>query len=226
MVAGFRGGDAVGEKIEISSLGAGLGRGVSLAALGGYRSLAANLVWVGMYAEWSHRRLEETRRGIELAVALNPDLTFFWIDGARIIANDMPVWEIGEERMNDLFETPEGNAIRYRYARRALAFLDQAPTDLQGSFSILKERGVIHWKRLDDLDGAIGYLRQAMLTPEPPYYLGRVCAELMVKQGRLREALDFLVGYYATLPDNDPRALKPLVAKRIHELQRSLESAP
>lgn len=212
------------ELSSVANLSGGLGRGVSLAALGGYRTLAANLVWVRMYSDWRYQMRPEVLDGIQLAVALNPDMAFFWIDGSRIIANDMPVWEVGEEQMNSLFETPEGIEVRKRYGREALAFLDQAPAWMDREFDVLKEKGVIHWRRLDDLPRAIDYFQRASALPGAPYYLARVCAELMVKQGDIAGALRYLETHWQTLPEDDPMALKGLVGQRILELRAQLAS--
>lgn len=209
---------------ELDSLMPALGHGVSVAALGGYRNLTANLVWINMYRHWERLERDETLRQMNLAVALNPNSEFFWLDGARIIANDMPTWEVGIESADVLDNTPEGIQIRYRYARMALEYLEGAPSWLSHEESILTERGLICWRKLDDLDAALGYFSQIALGEDAPYHLSRVYAELLVKNGQIEEAYRFLSEHLKTLPDDDLTAMKPLVEKRVAELAALLKS--
>lgn len=215
--------DETSMDVEMGAIEAGLGQGLTIATLGGYRNIAANFIWIGMYQDWQLRNDEAVLEKIHLAVALNPLLEYFWIDGARIIANDMPVWEVGDEAMDTLFETEEGIAVRKRYGKRALAFLEKAPKSVQSKQAILREKGVISWQKLDDLEAALEYFGRIIARPDPPYYLSRVYAELLIRSGRLEDALDFLRNHYAGLPDDDPKALKEQVADSIEALEGRLE---
>lgn len=208
---------------DLASIGGGLGQGITLAVLGGYRNVAANLVWISMYGEWQYRREAVVLEKMELAVSLNSDSTYFWIDGSRIIANDMPVWQVGDDQMESLFNDPEGIEVRKQYGEQALAFLNSAPEPVGSRIPILLEKGTICWQRLSDLDRALGYFHAAVLNPEAPYFVSRVYAELLVKNGEKRRALEYLQSHYETLPDEEREAMKPFVARRIQELSRELE---
>lgn len=210
------------DRQSLASLSGGLGGGLTLATLGGYRTITANLVWISMYGDWQYRRLPEVLSKMKLAVSLNPDSEFFWIDGARIIANDLPVWEVGDEKMETLFRTEEGIAVRKDYGRRALRFLESAPEYLQNRAAVLVEMGTIAWKKLDDLPLAIDYFQAASLTENAPFYVFRVYAELLVLNGETKRALDVLEAHFATLPENDPRAMRLFVAGRIRDLKQAL----
>ncbi|MBK1877151.1 tetratricopeptide repeat protein [Pelagicoccus mobilis] len=204
----------------LAGLSGNLGQGVSLAVLGGYRNVAANLVWIAMYGEWQYRRVNEVLEKMQLAVALNPNSLYFWIDGARIIANDMPVWQVGDDEMERLYDESdaEGVAIRLKQGRRALRFLDKAPAELEDRYEIPLERGTIYWQKLGDLENAIAQFGEALEKSNSPYFVSRVYAELLVENGRTLEAYEYLKKHYATLPDDDHSALKPLVAQRIAEI--------
>lgn len=210
---------------EMSTFSDNLGQGLSVAILGGYRNISANLVWVSMYADWQYRRKEDTLSKMNLAVALNPSSLFFWVDGARMIANDMPVWEVGDAAAGTLFETTDGIEVRYRYGRTALDFLGRAPESIAVNSKVLREKAVIHWKKLDDLKGALIYFEQAVAQPNAPYYLSRVYAEILIKDGQINKAHTFLQEHFASLPDDDMRAMKSLVAKRIQDLTILLQQA-
>ena len=211
---------------SLAGLSGNLGQGITLAALGGYRNVAANFVWISMYGEWQYRRKSSVLEKMELALTLNPDSLYFWIDGARMIANDMPVWRLGDEQMERLFDEGDGEgvAIREEYARQALRFLDQAPDSLDERYEIHLERGSIYWRRLNDLKGAIETFEDALETPDPPFFLSRVYAELLYRDGRIADACQYLKRHYESLPDGEVSALKPLVAARIAELCGALET--
>lgn len=208
----------------LRAVGPALGQGITLAALGGYSDIAANFVWIRMNRSWERRMREEVISRLRIATSLSPESTFFWVNGARIVANDMPVWEVGDDFMATLQTTAEGREIQARYARLALELLDDAPPAVASSEALLVEKCVIYWRKLDDLAAAIEILRALVERPETPYYLHRIYGELLVRAGRPSEALAFLERHYATLPDEDPAALKPVVASRIRELRQRMET--
>src|SRR5688572_5858927 len=73
---------------------AAAGQGVTLALLGGFRALVADALWIRMYVVWERRDLPGTQSLIQLVTAVDPRPTYFWINGARILANDLAVWRI------------------------------------------------------------------------------------------------------------------------------------
>lgn len=207
---------------SLASLAGGLGQGITLAALGGYRSVAANFVWISMYGDWRYRMKSDVLEKMELAVALNPDSLYFWIDGSRIIANDMPVWQVGEASMATLFEDEVGIAIRKAYGEQALRFLGRAPDRLAEEIPMIVEKGAVCWQRLGDLDRALVYFEKAVANEAVPNYVCRVYAELLAKNGRMSEACEYLEKHYEGLADGDLTAMKPFVASRIQEFRRLL----
>jgi len=212
------------ERESLAGLSGNLGQGITLATLGGYRNIAANLVWISMYGEWQYRRKSAVLEKMALAVSLRPESSYFWIDGARIIANDMPVWQVGDEQMQRLFDESDssGASIRKEYAEQALRFLDEVPISLEKRYEIHLERGAIYWQRLHDLDRAIGQFEAALACEGVPYFVSRVYAELLYRNGQLADAYQYLKTHYAALPDEDRTAMKPLVAQRLQELAREL----
>ncbi len=210
---------------SLASLSGGLGQGITLAALGGYRNVAANFVWISMYGDWRYQLKSDVLEKMNLAVSLNPDSLYFWIDGSRIIANDMPVWHVGVDHMGSLFETEDGIAIRKDYGEKALAYLNQAPPRIARQIPFLVEKAAICWQRLEDLDRALVYFEEAVSQESVPNYVCRVYAEILIKNGQFEAAYEYLKTHYASLPDNDPSAMKPFVAERIRELELRFKAA-
>lgn len=220
---------SIAEKLDQSSevetlrnLDSQFGQGLSVAILGGYRSVAANLVWLSMNQNWEERDLAGTLGKIAFATSIDPRPEIFWLNGSRIIANDMPTWTVGLENSDSLVETSEGKAIASQFADRALGFLEGSRVYHEGNPKIYIEEAMILWRKSNDLEGAIGRFEKAINTASPPYYAFRVYGELLVKLGRKKEALNLLESHYKDLPDDSIEAMKPVVAERIQNLRREL----
>ena len=90
--------ERLGQNSEVETLrnlDSQFGQGLSVAILGGYRSVAANLVWLAMNQNWEQRDLVGTLGKLAFATSIDPRPELFWLNGSRIIANDMPTWVIG-----------------------------------------------------------------------------------------------------------------------------------
>ena len=63
---------------------------------------------------------------------------------------------------------------------------------MAGEIPILLEKAVICWRRLADLERALAYFEAAVARPDVPYYVCRVYAELLVKNGSPQKAYEYL----------------------------------
>lgn len=217
--------EKLGQSSEVETLrnlDSQFGQGLSVAILGGYRSVAANLVWLSMNQNWEQRDLSGTLGKIVFATSIDPRPEIFWLNGSRIIANDMPTWIVGLENSDSLVESPEGRAIVGEFAQRALAFLAGSRVFHEKNPKIYIEEAMILWRKSNDLEGAVDRFEQAIEAEDPPYYAFRVFGELLVKLGRKEEALALLESHYETLPENSIEAMKFVVAERIRILRKEL----
>ncbi len=208
---------------DARDLSGNVGQGLSLAVLGGYRSAVANLVWLDMNSSWERRDLDATLARIRLATTIDPRPEIFWLNGSRVIANDMPAWGNTEQtRLNPVYKGSE-QEIKERFALRALEFLNKGREQQPENPALLIETAMIVWRKLGDLESAADLFLEATRLPRAPYYSHRIYAELLLKLGRKQDALEFLERHYADLPEDDLQAMKPVVAQRIVELRESLE---
>lgn len=217
----------LGQGSEVESLrhlDSQFGQGLSVAILGGYRSVAANLVWLAKNENWEQRDFGGTLAKIALATSIDPRPEMFWLNGSRIIANDMPAWEVGDHNTDILFQSPEGRAIVRDFGKRALAFLEGSRPYHARNSDILLEEGMIYWRKLEDLEAASQRILEATLGENPPYHAFRLYGEILTRMGRKEEALQFLERHYLSLPDNSYDAMKVVVADRIRALREELES--
>ena len=212
--------------LRLDSSVAAAGQGVTLALLGGFRALVADVVWVRMYVLWERQDMPGTQSLIQLVTAIDPRPLYFWLNGARILAHDFSAWRIeaagGYEAVGPTVEA----RVSREQGRLALALLDAAMAYHPASADLWIERANIELHRMQDLAAAAESYRRAWEQPRAPYYAARLYAELLRRQGRKAEALDWLVKLYPTLPPGNDAAARDTVLDRIRDLERELNIPP
>lgn len=195
------------------SLAALSGHGGLLAVVGGMRSVVAGMFWLKTNLAWERRDAVGTTVLLQLTVAADDRPLYYWLNGARMLAYDLPVWN------------PEGvpDAVRQRIqfdqATAALAFLEQGQRTHGPSAELYMEMAAIYLRVLDDREGAARLFRQAAELPGAPYYAARIHAELLRELGRPVEALAWLQQILPGLPADDPAARRAVVLDRIKVLE-------
>lgn len=188
--------------------------GGSLAALGGWRAAAAGACWLRANLAWERRDAAETRLLVELTVATDGRPVYFWLNGARMMAYDFPVWRAAGAP----------GAVREKIVReeagRALAFLGRGAARHPAKAEFYLEMANLHLRALGDRAGAARLFRQAAEQPGAPWHAARIHAELLRELGRPAEALAWLRGILPGLPADDPAARREVVLQRIAELER------
>lgn len=212
--------------LQLESAGAAAGQGVTLALLGGFRALVADALWLRMYALWERRDLSGTDALARLVTGIDPRPVYFWINGARIIANDFPEWRI--EAAGGYAAVPATVQDRFReeQARLGLARLNEAMQYHPASIDLWVERGNLELNRLGDLAAAAESYRRAWELPRGPYYAARLHGEILRRAGRFEEALAWLVQLHPQLPADDEAAAADVVLGRIRELEAQLGVPP
>ncbi|GAB4249291.1 MAG: hypothetical protein OHK005_16030 [Candidatus Methylacidiphilales bacterium] len=192
-----------------------LGQGLTLAALGGFRSLAATMVWLSLYEAWSVQEWPRVRANIDLAVLLQPRDTFYWDHGAWHLA-----WNASIDAANNPKRGPLERMVESRrwvdagrdLLERGIRFNPEKP--------ILHQRlGDLYWHRLEDFNNAAEQYRVAIALPGAPEYLQRFVGYALQKAGRTREAYDYFRDLWKK---RDPADL-PVRWERVERELRKLE---
>jgi tetratricopeptide (TPR) repeat protein len=202
------------------------GAGALFGWLGGFRALAADFLWLRLYAGWEERDLPGTQTLIRAVVAVDPRPMYFWLNGARILAYDLPVWRIAAEGGYEALQAERRKEIETEQARLALRHLEAARRVQRDPVPLWLERANIELNKLGDVAAAAASYRQAWEAPGGPYYAARIYAELLKRQGRNPEAYQWLRELHRKLPRDDEAADAPLVLARIRELEKVLAIAP
>lgn len=208
--------------LRLDSTIAATGQGVTLALLGGFRSLVADTAWLRMYVLWEQRDLPATDTLIRLVSKVDPRPVYFWLNGARILAYDLAAWRIAAAGGYDAVPSAAQARIAREQAEIALAQVAAAMTFHPESAELWVERAQIELNGLRDLAAAAASYRQAWRQPRGPYYAARLHAEMLRRLGRKAEALAWLIELHPALPPHDEAAAADAVLGRIRELESEL----
>ena len=209
-------------EMRLDSLKDALGQGVTVGLLGGFRAIVADLFWIRTNSIWETNDLPGTQTSIKLVTAIDPRPLYFWQNGSRMIAYDMPNWRIdaagGYDKVPDAVKRKfdeEQSAVAIKYLETGVDFHPDEPL-------LVLEIANVHLNRLKDVETASRYYLQAAKMPGAPHYAARIYAELLRRLGRNAEAYAFLKELYPTLPQGDLMAQPWVVMDRIRELEGEL----
>lgn len=189
------------------------GHGVLPAVLGGWGAPAADVLWLRAHRAWERRDAVATDALLHAAVALEPELDYFRINAARIIAFDLPEWD-----------SPPGTPAEVRrrtraaHTGRALQLLAAQPRPTP---AVVIERARLTHQLLEERRAAAVLYQEAAGLSGAPYFAGRLAIELLVQEGRMDEARTWLRGWLATLPADDPAAERARMEARLADLERA-----
>ncbi len=222
--------------LKLESLQGALGQGLTVGLLGGFRAITADFFWIQTNSVWEDRDLPATQTFIKLVTAIDPRPLYFWLNGSRMIAYDMPNWRIVDAGGYNVVPPATQRRIDEEQATVALRYLQEAFNYHPDAALLHVEVANVYLNRLKDKARAAEAYRRAALRPDGPFYAGRIYGELLRKLGRKAEALAWLKETYANLPKTVDRArgvsaftvesaMAPLVLERIHELEEELNLA-
>jgi len=192
----------------------GLGGNSLLGVLGGMRAVVAGGLWLRTNQAWEKQDAAETRALLQLTVATDDRPLYFWLNGARMLAYDIPVWGA---------ISGEPDAVRRQAVRdgvkAAQAFLESGLGAHPRSPEILIEMANIQLRAGENPELAARLFRRAAEQPGAPYFAARIHGELLRELGRTEEALVWLKKILPNLPADDPAASRAVVEQRIKALE-------
>ena len=209
-------------EMNLQAIEGALGQGLIVGVLGGFRAVMADFLWIRTNTIWERRDRVKLDAMVRLVTTLDPRPEFFWINGARMIAYDVPNWRIQEEGgYTDVAESRQ-QALDHEQAEQAFAMLATAREFHPNKAKLYLETGQIYLNRLKDTANAAKWFLLASQQPDAPYFAARIYGELLRRQGKDAEAYDYLKQLHNDLPD-DPYAQEPIILDRIRELEEELK---
>ncbi len=218
--------DGSGETPAGARIEAVMGNGLAVAALGGFRALAADYLWLETYLAWAAGDRPATTTLIGLVTAMDERPEAFWLNGARMIAYDMAQWRLAEAAGRGPVSAAERRRIRGEQAGAALDLLEDARRWHPRSAAICIEMANVELCGRGNVAAAARWYRVAAGLPQAPRFAGRIHAELLRRLGRPAEAYLWLRRLHPTLPKGDPEAMPDVVLARIRALEAELQVTP
>lgn len=209
-------------EMNLEGIEGALGQGLVIGILGGFRAIIADFLWIRTNSVWEKRDRVKLDTMIRLVTTIDPRPDFFWINGARMTAYDVPNWRIQEE--GGYFKVPESRQqqIDREQSEQAFALLEKAREFHPDKAKFHLETGQIYMNRLKDDAKAAEWFLRASKKQDAPYYAARIYAELLRRENKEEEAYAFLKKLHRELPDV-PTAQKPVILDRIRELEVDLK---
>lgn len=213
---GFSGPTAVAVREKI-------GQGLALAALGGFRGLAANALMLEAHAAWEEQQWVRVRSALEMATLLQPRVALFW---------DLASWHLAwnaavaaERYSGDPSETRRRmESEKWIEAGREL--LERGTKAVPEKSLLFQRLGDLYWQRLENYSAAAGWYREALTKGDAPLYLERFVGYALDKAGDKIAALEYfrqLRGSMGSEPD--PLRKPEVVDREIRRLERETSSS-
>lgn len=199
-----------------------LGQGLTLAALGGFRGLAANFVWISVTTAWENQQWTRVRTLTELAVLLQPRVLFFWENGAWHLAWNASV---AAENYNAPDKTPGQRARESRqWIEAGRVMLERGIRAIPEKPQLYMRMGELHQQRLEDYATAAQYYRLAAARPGAPTFAERFVGYMLERAGQKQEAYAYWLSLWHSSPDHPPVSSRqwPKIAQHIAQLEKDL----
>lgn len=200
----------------------GLGQGLTLAALGGFRGVAANFLWISLTGAWEERQWTRVRALAELVVLLQPRVTFFWENGAWHLA-----WNASVSAAN--FPAPDATpAQRERESRQWIEagrrMLERGIEANPEKHQLYMRMAELHQQRLGDHLRAAEFYRKAAALPGATPLAERFAGYALENAGRDAEAYAYWLQLWHSVnehPEQGPRQW-PRIRERMKRLEDRL----
>ncbi len=149
--------------------------GAPILPIGGFRTAAADWLWLENNLAWEVRDAERVRQLINLTVRTDPESRYFWLNSARMLAYDLPTWRAR-------LEPNAPAAVRDRWRRdgagEALQLLDRGLRRHGNSAALYLEKGSINLYGLGDRTAAAKCFRLAATQADAPEFAKRIWQRL------------------------------------------------
>ena len=191
-----------------------------IAALGGFRSLVADVLWIEALTDWERVEYGKMNLKFDTVTTLVPHNVMFW---------EMSGWHMAYNASVAVMEDPNEPKIAVRKKRQREYFLlgkdyiERGIANNPQSATLYHQLGEIYQRKLEDHLAASAAYDKAAACPRAMSYEKRDAAyELAKVPGREREAWQRLRALY----DMGPQERLPTVEKDLRELEEKLQLPP
>ncbi|MDX6765584.1 MAG: hypothetical protein SFU85_02215 [Candidatus Methylacidiphilales bacterium] len=199
-----------------------LGQGLTLAALGGFRGLAANFVWISLTGAWEEQQWTRVRTLAEFAVLLQPRVLFFWENGAWHLAWNASV--AAEKYAAAGQSDGQRNRESRRWIEAGRVMLERGLLAIPEKPQLYMRLGELYQQRLQDYEAAARCYRLAAERPGAPSFAERFVGYMLEKAGRKQEAYDYWLTLWHSSAEHPPGTPRqwPKIEQQMRALEREL----
>ncbi len=193
-----------------------VGQAGFLAALSGFRSPLAALLWIDAHTAWEKTEWGRMKALFDTVTTLQPHTLLYWDIAAWHMA-----WNASAAALQDTKQKSEALRQRARLQYIALGrdYLERGIRNNPASPLLYERLGILLRDKTEDHAGAADAFAKGASLPGAPAYLGRFAAYESAKvPGREREAYDRLLALY----NQDVKMRVPALVTLLQKLERQL----
>jgi tetratricopeptide (TPR) repeat protein len=210
---GFEGPTAVAIREKV-------GQGLVLAALGGFRGLAANALMLQAHGAWEEQQWVRVRASLELATVLQPRVAVFWDTASWHLAWNAAV--AAERFSGEKSETRRKMEAR-RWVEAGRDLLERGTKAVPERALLYQRLGDLYWQRLGDYQASAECYRQALAKGDAPPYLERFVGYALDKAGDKKAALVYFRELREKMGSHPPTERRAeIVEREIRKLEQEL----
>ena len=188
-----------------------VGQGLALAALGGFRGLAANALMLQAHGAWEEQQWVRVRSALELATMLQPRVAVFRDTASWHLAWNAAV--AAERYSGETSETKRKMEAR-RWVEAGRDLLERGTKAVPEKALLFQRLGDLYWQRLGDYQEAAKCYREALSKGDAPPYLERFVGYALEKAGDKQGALEYFKNLRREMGDVPSQARRPEVVER------------
>lgn len=198
-----------------------LGQGLVLAALGGFRGLAANALMLQAHGAWEEKQWVRVRSALEVATLLQPRVALFW---------DLASWHlawnaaVAAENFSGEPSVTRQKIEARKWVEAGRDLLERGTRAVPEKALLFQRLGDLYWQRLSDYQAAASYYREALTRGDAPPYLERFVGYALERAGDKAGALEYFRALRRSMGEPPDPARKPEVIEReILELEGEIQ---
>ena len=198
-----------------------LGQGLVLAALGGFRGLAANALMLQAHGAWEEQQWVRVRSALEVATLLQPRVALFW---------DLASWHlawnaaVAAERFGGEPSETRRRIEARKWVEAGRDLLERGTRAVPEKALLFQRLGDLYWQRLSDYQAAAACYREALTKGDAPPYLERFVGYALKRAGDKAAALAYFRELRRSMgPSPDPSRKAEVVEREIEELEGEIQ---
>jgi len=201
-----------------------LGQGLVLAALGGFRGLAANAMMLQAHRAWEEQQWVRVRSALEMTTLLQPRVALFW---------DLASWHlawnaaVAAERFSGQANETRRRIEARKWVEAGRELLERGTRAVPEKALLFQRLGDLYWQRLADYQAAATCYREALTKGDAPPYLERFVGYALDRAGDKSAALEYFRELRRSMGEPPDPARKPEVVEReIQKLESEIKGSP